>query len=340
MARFKIIRKDPTLYRQEIIKLWEEYLPGTPQGRFDWMNHGNPAGQTAWFFAFEEKTGDLAGCISIMPRDYYLNGKVISAGILGDFVVTNKYRVFGPGLQLPKAAIKSSSELGFRFIYTIPNTESKKIMERAGFTDIGFVYYLIKPISARYFLEKKIHPLLAKISAPLIDLGLRILSRETYAWSGGGFQEVSTIDQSFDHLWERISISHPGILGDHSSAYLNWRYLKNPLYQFHILTYIGKLKRDLLGYVIYTIGNGALEIHDIIAIDKKCLVRLLKKIVGFARQQKYHSIYLGIFENNLWLKKLKTYWFFDSKYEMKLFFSDDIAQFPKNWTFFSGDRNI
>lgn len=340
MAKFKIVRNDPTPYRQKIIKLWEEYLPGTPPGRFDWMNHGNPAGQAVWFFAFEEKSGDLAGFISIMPRDFFLNGRAIRAGILGDFVVTNNYRVFGPGLQLPKTAIKSSYDLGFRFIYTIPNSESKKIMERAGFTDIGFVYYLAKPITVSHYLKKKMHPLLVKYAAPLIESGLRILSRETYAWTGGVFQEVSTIDQSFDLLWEKVKMIQPGILGDHSSAYLKWRYLKNPQYQFHILTYKEKAGGDLLGYVVYTIINETLEVFDIVAVDGNYIIKLLKKIVGFARQQKYHSIYLTVFKNNVWLKKLKTYRFFDTKYEMKLFLACDQGCLHENWLFFAGDRNI
>jgi len=45
MAAFQVVHtKDPSRYREQILRLWDAYLPGTPPGRFDWMIEGNPAG--------------------------------------------------------------------------------------------------------------------------------------------------------------------------------------------------------------------------------------------------------------------------------------------------------
>jgi len=340
MEKFIITQDDPMTYRENIIKMWTEYLSDTPRGRLDWLNIGNPAGKAIWLFAFEEKSNDIAGFISIMPRKLEYNGKSIKAGILGDFVVPNKYRVFGPGIKLPKIALQKSIEQGFDFLYTIPNEESIKVMKRAGLTDIGHVYYLTKPLSTYRYLAKKIPAHMARLLASLADIVLRVLSRETYSMAEGIFEDTNVFDTSFDILWEKVRRQHQGLHGDHSTEYLNWRYLQNPLYDFHILTYRERVNRELLGFIVYTIKNGAIEIHDIVSLEEKFLSSLFKQTVHIAREQKLHSIFLSIFEKHIWFEKLKSMLFFDTRYEMKLLVSNNFKFANKQWSFFSGDRNI
>jgi len=341
VAKFKIIQKDPTPYKQQILQMWEENLPGTPPGRFDWLNRGNPAGAAIWFFAFEEKTGELAGAISIMPKEVFLNGDKIRAGILGDLMVVPKYRVFGPVLQLAKTATKSLYEMGFRFIYTVPNPASKKIMERVGFMDIGVLQSMVRPTRVTYYLEKYVPPFLARVAAVFVEQGLRLLSRDTYIFPKGVFGEVSEFDESFDRLWDKkIKNNESGMIGDHSSLYLTWRYLRNPQYKFRILTYKKDQVEDLSSYIIFYIENDKLCIHDIFAFDKSCINAILKKIVDIARENKYHGVYIGILENNPLKTILKSFNFMDTKDNAFVSILGDYRLLGDKWFFFEGERNI
>ena len=104
MSKFKIFQDNPKKYKKEILSFWEEYLPGTSPKRLEWMNE-NPAGPVIWIFAVEEKTGKLAGTISLFPKQLFVNGKMVKAAILGDFMLHKKFRVFGPVLDLLKETI-------------------------------------------------------------------------------------------------------------------------------------------------------------------------------------------------------------------------------------------
>jgi hypothetical protein len=339
MAKFIIKQRDPADYKDKIMKFWEKYLPNTPSGRLDWMNGKHAKDPSVWFFAFEEATGDLCGTLSIMPRTLYVDGKPTRAGILGDFVIKDKYRVFGPTMKLIKTAIETSSELGFQCLYTIPNSESVKVIERAGLSDLGSVFYFLKPIYSYRYLQKVMGPTLAKIFAPLLDFGIWITSKNTYCSPRGYFYEVQNADLSFDRLWDRIRESFEGIIGERRADYINWRYFQNPHYMFTILAYQEREGGDLCGYLVYSIHNNAIEIFDIISADQRHQLKLLKQVEKIARQSHLDTIYLTIFNNSL-IKILKRCWYIDSKYRFNLFFKGDLELNDRTWLFFAGDRNI
>lgn len=93
---FLIINENPLVFKDYILKMWEENLPGTSPQRLDWMNGSYPAGPSVWYFALEPKTSVLAGVISAMPKDLFFDGKKTRARIFGDFMSLPKYRAFGP----------------------------------------------------------------------------------------------------------------------------------------------------------------------------------------------------------------------------------------------------
>ncbi len=339
MAKFQVVQKDPTQYKQQILQFWKDYMPETPPERFEWMNHGNPAGPSIWFLAFEEGSNEIAGTISIMPRELSFRGQTIRAGILGDFMVSSKYRVFGPALQMLKTVTKHLSNLNFNLFYTIPNYDSIKIIQRAGFKHSKVLNHLVKPVNLQYYLEKYMNPFSARLSAPFINQGLRFFSKEIYTSSGGVLTETSEIDSSFNLLWDKIKKTQSVISGDLSSPYLNWRYFQNPLCKFRVLTYKKHPQGDLLGYIFFTTYDNKLEIFDIISLNISYANKLLKKLIQISREEKRMAIYIRVLETNPYLNTLKSFTFFDSKDDaLVLFFGQELP--PKEWSFFSGDRNI
>ena len=339
MAIFNIIQADPVEYKEQILELWKEYLPGTPPGRFEWMQE-NPAGPAIWFFAFEENKKELIGTVSIMPREMVLNGKLIKAGIVGDYMVCNNYRVFGPALSLQKTALDSISIYGFDYVYTLPNQASIKMNKRAGFVDAIKLVHYVKPVHSAQYIQKYLGAKLSSFIGYILDFVLKFFSKETWLYSTGHFDEITSVNSSFDAIWDEVQKIGTGITGDHSAKYIDWRYFKNPKSAFRLITLRSKSERKLLGYIIFSLIDGKIEIYDIISLNSSCKDKLLRKVTHVARREKCKAIYIRLVENSLDVRHLQRFMFFNAKDDMSvLVYGEDVSTFNR-WAFSEGDRNL
>lgn len=338
MLKYKLVHTDPTPYKDKIFEFWDKYLPGTDKGRFEWMNN-NPAGLALWFMAWEESAGELSGTISIMPRKLFNKGKIIRAGIMGDFMIRSKDRIFGPSLMLPKFAISKGFDTGFDIIYTIPNSQAQKLIERIGFEKGMALKLMVKPLLTKHYLEKYLIIPFAKLAAPICDKLIILLAKETCSCGGGIVGEENSVDSSFDELWEIIRDRCQGIIGDHSGEYLRWRYFQNPQFVFRLLTLRGR-NNILLGYLIYSMGNGKLEVYDILVAEKSHALLLLRKLSGFARSEGGQAMYLRVSANSPLFLLLARCLFIKVRDDVKVHIIKKPDINLDEWSFFSGERNI
>ena len=342
MASFNMIRTDdPSQYHDQIVRLWKENLPGTPPERFDWMQAGNPAGAAIWFLAFEEASDEIAGALTIMPRRIYYRGRETLAGILGDFMVDSKYRVFGPNLMLVRAPLKSLDELGLSFIYTLPNESSRKMAERAGVRYTTELSCYTRPLDFRTYIEKRLPATLAEILSPAVGFLFRLSSAETWLSFDGTVEETVDIDEGFDRFWERLREESPSIIGDRSAVYLRWRYQSNPLYHFRFLTCRRKGERDISGYTVFCgREEDRIEIYDLQASSKGCFNRLVKALTDIGRKERARSIYFIAPRWSTMLDRLRRFRFLDTKSTHQIGFFGEPDLPLEEWDFVSGERNI
>lgn len=340
MSRFTVLQDDPHMYRSQILAFWKAYLPDTPPERFEWMTQGNPAGPSLWFFATDKKSGELAGTLSVMPVAVFNKGKELRAGILGDFMIANRYRAFGPAIQLPKTVLEALPGIGMDFVYTIPNDASESIFQRIGFRSVGVLGRYVKPLDSSYFLSKRTISGLQGPMSFICNLGLRFLSRETYIWPKGFVEEKDSFDASTDGLIIRMEEYKSGMIGKRDSAYLNWRYFHNTCSGFRVLNYQSSPGGLIHGYVIYRLEEKRLEVHDLVAVNRDALYQLLKRITNIARNHRCVGIYMRAFEHNPFVRHLSIFRFFNSNDDMNILFwgKEDLS--IDRWIFSSGDRNI
>ena len=341
MPKFKIIQDNPQKFKSQILNFWKEYLPGTPLARLDWMEN-NPAGHAIWLFAIEEKTGRLAGTISLFPKDLFLNGKKIKAAILGDFMLHEKFRVFGPALSLLKAA-KAFKEKGeFDFLYTIPNLKSKKLVERVGFISAGKCYSLMHPQKLDFLIKKYVGYFFAKILEKPLLLTLRLFSRATYAGFPGVLEGIDWHDdKAFNEFFRQVSKRHIGLMtGDYSLAYLDWRYRQNPEFDSQIFTFRERTGGDILGFFVFSLNEHSLELYDIVVLDNKMILAMIKKISAICKKAKCRKIYTLIYEDNPLLPVFKKCCFFDTKDQIEIYTYPEEIKEIEQWSFTSADRNI
>ncbi|MCW8909309.1 MAG: GNAT family N-acetyltransferase [Gammaproteobacteria bacterium] len=339
MARFKIIQSAPAIYKEQIIDFWNENLPGTPVERFEWMLE-NPAGSAIWFFAFEEEKNELVGTISIMTRQMFLNKKPLKAGIVGDYMVSKAYRVFGPALSMQKKVLESMSLYGFDYVYTIPNDASLKMNERAGYINAVKLLHFVKPINSSRYFYKYFNSKLSAYIGYVFDFVLRIFSKESYLFSNNQCDEVESANDSFDVLWAEVKNLEKGLIGDHSSDYINWRYFKNPISSFRLLTLRSRSEEKLLGYLVFSIVDDKVDIYDILTLKKSYKDKLLKKVIQLARCEKCQSIYIRLPEVSKDITNLRKFMFFNADNDMAVLVSGKEVSIFNQWLFTEGDRNI
>lgn len=342
MAAFKVVHTDdPDRYSDQILRFWQKYLPGTPPERFSWLRSGNPSGATIWFLAFEEGSEEIAGTATIMPRRLYWKGDEIQAGILGDFMVDAKYRVFGPNIQLLRSAIDSLEDLGFALLYTVPNDASLKVAERVGIRKIADLQCFARPLDMRFYLGKFLPDPLAVVLSPFAGLFLHLSSPQTYRSSRISVEETATLDNRFIPLWEKIRNEAPGLISDRSPEYLRWRYLQNPLNCFRFLVCGERGKREIGGVAIFCMREERkMDIYDIITLDGKFLSGLIKRLISIGKTEQCQALYFVTTAGNRRFDELRGFRFIDTKDDLFLGCYGQPGVPLESWNFVSGDRNI
>lgn len=342
MPDFRIIRtNDSSRYRDQIVEFWRAYLPGTPPGRFEWMTSGNPAGPAIWFLAFEHGSDEIAGMASLMPRKFHLMGRELHAGILGDFMVAMRHRVFGPNIQLLRSALAAMGDLGFSFIYTLPNEASFKVAEHVGMRSVAELCCLAKPIDMPFYLKKRAPYVLAEIIAPVADFYLRITSQEIFRCARRSVKETVAIDDSFDRFWERMRVKTEELVGDRSADYLRWRYLRNPLNRFRFLVCADRSDREIGGYAVFFVNEeNKMDIYDIVAIEKECSDSLRISLIKICRKERRRALYFVAANGSLRLKDFRRFRFLNTESVQRLYCHGGAGIPLDRWDFSSGDRNI
>ena len=340
MTEFNILStNDPFPYKEQIVGLWDNALPGTAHGRLEWMSRGNPAGKSNWFLALEEKTGNLAGSVSVMPKEFLFNKNVLRCGIIGDIMVEKQFRGCGLAAQIIQTALDNLHTMGLQCAYVVPNSASEKIFQMVGFKKVAKLRCLVKPISVRYYLEKYAGCLMATVFTPFLDTILRHLSRENYCSSRGIRMEAMKNISFFDVLLRKFLRTQSGATANRDFLYLDWRYHQNPQYRFHNLG-VSESDGNPLAYVYYTVNSGQLEIFDMVSLDKRYILLIVKTLAGIAISKKCHAIYCWALENCEFTKNLKRCNFMRTSDYLPVYFFGEDDSMCNAWDFFAGDRNI
>lgn len=339
MAQYLILQDDPFTYRERVLQFWREYLPDTPPYRLEWMMKGNPAGPASWFFAFEQKTGDLVGMISVMPRELMLGGLKLRAGIMGDLVVARKFRVFGPALGLVKKVVQSIEHMNLAFIYTIPNSDSEKLVERAGFFTASHLFRLVRPINFSRYQKKYTRWPLSILPSAITEYGFKFISRDTYS-QNPNIQEQIPKNEELDALWQRSHSNAEAITGVRESKFIRWRFIENPMSCFQMIACRDQKSRRLTGYVAYTMEDDRLHIHDLFADTNLSAYQLLNRVRKIARRNACVGIYVALGGMNPFIRAFRKCCYYDTGDKAPILIYGNEKHNFSTWDFFSGDRNI
>ncbi len=303
-SNLSIIHTQSAQYKDKIIQLWRECLPDTPEDRFDWLAEGNPAGPAEWFLAIDENRENVVGTGSLMPKELFYNGKRIKGGIVGDVMVSPTFRKQGIAQHIQKKISDSVEKLEMDFLYVVPNDKSNKLLVRAGIDHEFLLKEYLLPIDFEHYFKKLGFNLSVKVLFNFLQNLGDILFVQASSDEQCTISLVSNFNEEIDGLWARVKEVPNTLIGSKSSAYLNWKYCKNPASDFRILQ-CRTLLGVLVGYIIFSVSNSKLYIFELVSIESKYYASMISGLRKFAKTDKAVGIYLCA---NNYNPVLKTLW--------------------------------
>jgi hypothetical protein len=130
------------------------------------------------------------------------------------------------------------------------------------------------------------------------------------------------------------------LIGNHGEEYLRWRYLKDPMLNFSIMTIQAKTDETLMGYVVYAMNGPSLEIFDLIALEKKYIEMLLKRLIKLAKEKEAKSITIRLSTNDNFHKTISKFGFFQTDGNACILARGMASLGYEKWAYVEGDRNI
>lgn len=303
---YTISKPDLDRDRAAVLDLWMRNLPDACADRYQWLYRTETA--TAW--VLRDKEGSLVGATGLMERAMRVLGDSVRAGQAIDLNVDKEHRTIGPALGLQRAVTANVKSREYGLIYAMPNAQSELVLRRAGYKVLGDVGRWGKPLCCQEILSRWLRSkLLRKTAALLIDPLLRLVSPETYYRRPAGLhvEVADQFDRRFDALWEAAAQQFR-IIGERTSAYLNWRFCRCPEVRHRVLCLCGA-DGELLAYLVYYRHAGTVYIGDFLFADPQTLDLLLAEFLRRMRREKAQAVIAVYLGPDLVCQKLRRFGF-------------------------------
>jgi hypothetical protein len=250
----------------ELLRVLERNLPDVAhEARLPWLYRDNPAGPArTWFLC--DANGAAVGVTSLFPRAVWMNGEHAVCGQVGDFGVDLKFRSLGPAIKLQRATFEPVADGAMAFCYDCPPHERGMAMfHRLGLQENCRMQVYVKPLRTDRQLQRLLGDTAGRITARAANPLLRLTSMrransqhlECTLLPGDFGDEFSALDEA---------VQIPGSIRNRRSAEdLNWRFRRNPLGTFEILT----VRRDgeLLAYAVFAVMEDDAFVFDLFGRD-------------------------------------------------------------------------
>jgi len=264
--------------------LYRFLIPSADDKRFQCLYENNPQGHTRAWLAVGKGNSSIVGAAAAFPRRFYLGSAEIVAWVLGDFCLDAQYRSLGPALQLQRACLSVLENSQGAFCYDFPSASMVAVYKRLGFRVTGKMLRLAKPLRVDRKVKEMIQNRAAQRAAASVgNVLLKIMSPRAKA---DGALEIAIQQSPCGEEFTALAQEQRGKWGiclARSAAYLNWRYVENPLAHHEIIT--ARRNGRLVDYIVWTQAGEDATIVDLFGEkDTRTMRRLIAEVVNLAHQ--------------------------------------------------------
>ncbi|MBU0605757.1 MAG: GNAT family N-acetyltransferase [Candidatus Omnitrophica bacterium] len=276
--------------------------------KWEWANLNNPNRNgfrsMAWICR-ENNSRRIVGHFGIMPVSLKYKGSYYPAVWGRDLIVLPQFRKLGIGPFLTSFVLKEARDEAAIFMIAGLNDNDQvyRMYNKFGFADMGHIPLYVrvnrlKPVIRSKINHKILTPLLSGVGNLAIKLYYGCIRAFGYSRSDNGgicIDEIASFDGSFDRLWEEASAPFD-IIVRRDSAALNWRFVRQPYWDYKIFKASRKDRREPAGYIVLREGKSrGLRtgiISDIFASadDQEILRSMVRFAVSYFAKNDYIAI--------------------------------------------------
>jgi hypothetical protein len=347
MGEISIRQVDPAVERERILAVLAANLPAAAAAeRFDWLYLSNPDGPALVWLA-EPEHGEAVGTSAAHPRRMRVGGDPARALNLGDFAIDRSQRSLGPALRLLRATLAPVRDGTYALSYDFSNAPMHAVYRRMRMHALGRNQRWMQPVAMRRLLRRKLgSELLAAVAGAAGD-ALWHTRRSLHGHARGVRLDVVTGEcgEEFDALDARVARGR-FVVGVRDATYLNWRYLRNPVWQHEIVC--ARTDGGLVGYaVLRRTDPHTVALVDIQGEDTRVCRMLLSAAVRRAASHGAAALHVEVLAGSPAARLVRALGFLRRE-------SDDgpVAFWPsdcpfatrledaKNWWLIGGDRDV
>ena len=246
---WKAIKYQPENLSETIEMTYEYYGKSwiSDIGYLKWQYEANPAGPAIIQLARDLETDHLAGQYVVIPMRFKAFNQTVN-GILSLNTLTRQiYTGQGIFTELAKTVYQDCAEQGSDFCYGFPNPNSYPgFMKKLGFTDLGSVPLLLRPLNIKALVKQRFGSLLGSLALPFQPF-YKVRDRseddyEVYSLTPFNLSEVNA-------FWARTQDKYP-IMGIRDADFIRWRYFENPYRDYQLYAIRKKNGCELNGYIV------------------------------------------------------------------------------------------
>lgn len=242
--------KDDSALNRLKLKAFESGMERMRLDFWDWQFMQNPAGKGNGCVAVE---GDeIMGFLGFVPKRIKMGERIVTSAQLLDYMVDPTIKGGYLSASLARRVNGIAKEAGFAFSFCLPNKNSYRIAvsKRIGMSHIFSPSVWIKPL--RNFpvpslaLRLGVPSAVTRLATGCVALLSTYLSPSRVP-DDVVVRAITAIDDRLDKLWQVASQQHP-VLFVRDAEYLEWRYMRHPVYQYRLL--LAEVKGQPAGFVV------------------------------------------------------------------------------------------
>jgi hypothetical protein len=313
--------------------------------RYDWLYKSGPHGQACAWIAADTETLSVIGVAAAFPRQLWTGTGVAVAWVLGDFCLDERYRSLGPALRLQRACLNAASKEGVNFCYDFPSSSMLAVYRRLGIRATHRMVRMARPLRVDRTLCRLTRlPPVAKLLSPI---GNRLLS---FYYSRGGTDNrliveahVGEFGEEFTALARRLH-EERSMTVIRSATYLNWRYIRNPLYGYDVIT--ARRDGELLGCGVFLQQDDDAILVDLFGVEDETVLGLIVSCgIEVMNARSVQTLSVAIAESHPWIRFMETQGFIhrDSSpmviYVPRRDSQGSVSDIEKPWRLMHGDRD-
>lgn len=217
------------------------------RGKLSWKFKASPGG--VGFAATASEGSRIVGLNAFMTVRMRISDEIVTGYQSMDTIVADEAR--GKGV-FPKLVNCFYDRAAGGFIYGFPNASSSPgFFHKLGWTNLGSVPLLFRPLRTSFFLRR--------LPLPLPDLPLPYFGRRTTAMRSLAASDVEQMGKAWTRFSEGVRCAV-----ERDAAYLKWRIFDHPTERYKVLGdgagsfvvgSIAKKHGGTLGYVVEAIGS-------------------------------------------------------------------------------------